>query len=383
MANYSFFMTLLIFYLLLALVVSFLCSILEASLLSFTPSYIESLSEEKPELSKDLRQLKDKIDQPLAAILSLNTIAHTVGAAGVGAQAAVVFSSISTGIISGILTLLILVFSELIPKTLGAKYWRQLAFFTTKTLKILIWAMYPLVLLSNVITKLMGGSAHGMVVSREELSAMADIGHQEGVFAENEMRIIKNLIAFQEVKVRDIMTPRTVVVMADGKLSLKEIYHDKSYLRFSRIPVFSQNRDNILGYLHKHELLEKLADDQHDLKVKEIVRQIIILPYDLSVPKAFERLMEKREHIALVIDEYGGMVGVVTIEDVLETLLGIEIVDEYDNTRDMQEYARQKWRERAKTLGILPEGEHPNINEQSIQNSISGGDGKNNHEPLK
>lgn len=350
-------MTLLIFYLLLALVVSFLCSILEASLLSFTPSYIESLSEENPSLSEDLRKLKDKIDQPLAAILSLNTIAHTVGAAGVGAQAAVVFSSVSTGIISGILTLLILVFSELIPKTLGAKYWRQLAFFTTKTLKVLIWAMYPLVLLSNGITRLMGGSAHGMLVSREEVSAMADIGHKEGVFAENEMRIIKNLITFQNIQVRNIMTPRTVVVMADSQLSLKEIRMDKRYLRFSRIPVYTTHQDNVEGYFLKHELLERLADDQHEVKAADIVREIMIIPQELSVPQAFERLMEKREHIALVVDEYGGMVGVVTIEDIVETLLGIEIVDEYDSNSDMQEHARQKWRERAKALGILPEEE--------------------------
>lgn len=353
-------MTLLIFYLLLAIVVSFLCSILEASLLSFTPSYIESLSEEKPALSQDLRKLKDKIDQPLAAILSLNTIAHTVGAAGVGAQAAVVFSSVGTGIISGILTLLILVFSEIIPKTLGAKYWRQLAFFTTKTLKVLIWMMYPLVLLSNGITKLLGGSAHGMVVSREELSAMADIGHKEGVFAESEMRIIKNLVAFRNIQVRDVMTPRTVVVAAESSLSLKEIYEDKKFLRFSRIPVFSESRDNILGYIHKHELLEKLADDHHDMPVKNIVREMLIVSEELSIPKAFELLMGKREHIALAIDEYGGMVGVVTVEDVLETLLGMEIVDEFDSSHDMQEYARQKWRDRAKALGILPDEEQEN-----------------------
>lgn len=348
-------MTLLIFYLLLALVVSFLCSILEASLLSFTPSYIESLSEENPSLSEDLRKLKDKIDQPLAAILSLNTIAHTVGAAGVGAQAAVVFSSISTGIISGILTLLILVFSELIPKTLGAKYWRELAFFTAKTLKILIWAMYPLVLLSNGITRMMGGSAHGMLVSREELSAMADIGQQEGVFAESETRIIKNLIAFQEILVHDIMTPRTVVVMTNTDLTLQEVYKDKPLLRFSRIPVYADNRDNVLGYMHKHDLLEKLADDQHQMLVSDIVRDMLIVEENMPIPTLFQRLMEKREHIALAVDRYGGMTGVVTIEDVLETLLGIEIVDEFDSSHDMQEYARQKWKERARALGILSE----------------------------
>lgn len=346
-------MSLLIFYLLLAIVVSFLCSILEASLLSFTPSYIESLSEENPALSRELHKLKDRIDQPLAAILSLNTVAHTVGAAGVGAQAAVVFGNISTGIISGILTLLILVFSELIPKSLGAKYWRQLAFFTAKTLKILIWIMYPLVLLSNGITRLMGGSAHGMVVSREELSAMADIGQQEGVFAENETRIIKNLIAFQNIYVRDIMTPRTVVVMANCSLTLEEIFSDKKMLRFSRIPVFSSDKDNIIGYMHKHELLEKLANDQHQLQVKEIVREMHIVQQELSIPKLFQQLMTKREHIALAVDDYGGVTGVVTIEDVLETLLGVEIVDEFDSSHDMQEYARQKWRERAVGLGII------------------------------
>lgn len=373
-------MTLLIFYLLLAIVVSFLCSILEASLLSFTPSYIESLSEEKPSLSKDLHKLKDRIDQPLAAILSLNTIAHTVGAAGVGAQAAIVFDNISTGVISGILTLLILIFSELIPKSLGAKYWRQLAFFTAKTLKVLIWIMYPLVLLSNGITRLMGGSAHGMVVSRAELSAMADIGHQEGVFAENETRIIKNLIAFQDILVRDIMTPRTVVVMANCSLSLEEIFQDKKMLRFSRIPVFSKERDNVIGYMHKHELLEKLAMDQHRLQVKEIVRNMHIVPQMLSIPKLFQQLMEKREHIALAVDEYGGVTGVVTVEDVLETLLGVEIVDEFDSSHDMQEYARQKWRKRAIDLGIISEENIRKEREDKKSDSRPAGD---EHSPQK
>lgn len=364
-------MSLLIFYLLLAIFVSFLCSILEASLLSFTPSFIESLSEENPSLSQDLHQLKDRIDQPLAAILSLNTIAHTVGAAGVGAQAAIIFEDVSTGVISGILTLLILVFSELIPKSLGAEYWRQLAFFTTKTLKVLIWVMYPLVLLSNLITKLMGGSGHGTLVSREELSAMADIGHQEGVFAESEMNIIKNLIAFQDILVRDIMTPRTVVVMANGVFTLEEVFRNKSMLRFTRIPVYSGDKDNISGYMHKHELLEKLANDQHKVQVKDITRDLLIVQDKMPIPKLFQQLMTKREHIALAVDEYGGMIGVVTVEDVLETLLGVEIVDEFDSSHDMQEYARQKWRERATALGLLPE-ETASGNEQTKSSETKG-----------
>ena len=348
-------MTLLIFYLLLALVVSFLCSILEASLLSFTPSYVESISKDKPELSRNLRELKDNIDQPLAAILSLNTIAHTVGAAGVGAQAAIVFSDLSTGIISGALTLLILVFSEIIPKTLGARYWRQLSFFTAKTLRILVWALYPLVLLSNLITKMLGGSAHGMAVSREEVSAMADMGQKEGIFAESETKVIKNLIAFREVEVKDIMTPRTVVVAAQQDMSLEELGKHKDFMRFSRIPLYKQERDDVTGYIHKHELLEKLAQDQHQMKVKEIAREMLMVPHSISLPQLFEKMMETREQIALAVDDFGGMAGVVTIEDVLETLLGVEIVDEFDNRHDMQEYARQKWRERAKELGILPE----------------------------
>ncbi|WP_017730125.1 hemolysin family protein [Nafulsella turpanensis] len=352
-------MALLIFYLLLALVVSFLCSILEASLLSFTPSYIESIRKEKPGLSKNLRQLKDNIDRPLAAILSLNTIAHTVGAAGVGAQAAIVFNDVGTGIISGVLTLLILVFSEIIPKTLGARYWRQLSFFTAKTLRILIWALYPLVLLSNLITKMMGGNPHGMAVSREEVSAMADMGHKEGVFAESETKVIKNLIAFREVKAKDIMTPRTVVVAARQDMSLEELSRHKDFMRFSRIPIYKEERDNVIGYIHKHELLEKMAMDQHQMKVSEIARDMLIVPHTTTLPQLFQKLMETREQIALAVDEYGGMAGVVTIEDVLETLLGVEIVDEFDSRHDMQEYARQKWRQRAKELGILPDKEPP------------------------
>ncbi len=356
-------MSLLIFYLLLAIVVSFLCSILESVMLTITPSYIESLSEKHPQLSKELHKLKNKIDQPLAAILSLNTIAHTVGAAGVGAQAAVVFDNVGTGIISAILTLLILVFSEIIPKTLGARFWRQLAPFTAKVLRLLIILLYPLVLLSNLITKLMGNSKHGMAVSREELSAMADIGHKEGVFAESEMRIIKNLIAFQEIKVRDIMTPRTVVVAAPENILLREIYNDKAYLRFSRIPLFRDNsRDHVIGYIHKHDLLEKLADDEHTMQARTIARDMLMVAESLSIPRLFQKLMETREQVALAIDDYGGMAGIVTMEDVLETLLGVEIVDEFDGSQDMQEYARQKWRDRAKALGILPD-EKPDLSE--------------------
>ena len=345
-------MGLLIFYLLLAIVVSFLCSILEAVILSITPSYVESIAKKKPIVSQELRQLKANIDKPLAAILSLNTIAHTIGAAGVGAQAALVFENVSVGLISGVLTILILIFSEIIPKTLGARYYRQLSSFTAKTLKGLVILMYPLVLLAKYITKLISPHQDTVIISREEFSAMADIGHKEGVFAESELRVIKNMIAFREIKVHDIMTPRTVVVAANDYLNMQDIYNDRKFFRFTRIPIYHEHRDNVIGYIHKHEVLEMLAKDQHKLPVKEIVRDLLLVPESLTIPQLFEKLMEIREHIALVVDEYGGMAGVVTLEDVMETLLGVEIVDEFDNIQDMQEYARSKWKSRAEAHGL-------------------------------
>lgn len=349
-------MPLLIFYLLLAIVVSFLCSILEAVILSITPSYIESLSEKRPNLSRDLRELKENVDEPLAAILSLNTIAHTVGAAGVGAQAALVFTDVSMGVVSGVLTLLILVFSEIIPKTLGASYWRQLAFFSAKALKVLVILLKPFVWLAGLITRLLSKGDQGMNVSRAELSAMADIGHQEGVFEESEMRIIKNLIAFQEIYVSDIMTPRTVVVAVRDDMNVTEVYDDKQTLRFSRIPVYQQERDNVIGYILKHDVLEYLAKDKHGAPVKDLTRKMLLISASLPIPRAFEKLMEQREQIALAVDQYGGMAGVVTMEDIMETLLGVEIVDEFDSRHDMQAYARERWRQRAKQLGLLPDG---------------------------
>ena len=348
-------MGLLIFYLLLAILFSFLCSVLEAVLLSITPSYIQSLSEKNPKLTKQLQELKENIDRPLAAILSLNTIAHTIGAAGVGAQAVVVFEDISVGVVSAVLTILILVFSEIIPKTLGARYWRSLAPFTARTLKFLIFVLYPFVLLSKWITSLISPKEKEAEVSRAEFSAMADIGHREGVFKESEMRVIKNLIAFKDIKAKTIMTPRTVVVGVNENVALKNVYADKSYLRFTRLLIYKNNLDNVSGYVHKHDVLQKLAEDKHDLLVKEICREIMVVPESMPIPTVFEKMMETREHIALAVDEYGGTAGVVTLEDILETLLGVEIVDEFDNAQDMQSYAREKWKIRAAGLGLLKE----------------------------
>lgn len=368
-------MTLLILYLALAILVSFLCSILEAVLLSITPSYIQSLKEKNKEmLSIKLETLKSNIDKPLAAILSFNTIAHTVGAAGVGAQAAKVFGNDYLGLTSAALTLLILIFSEIIPKTIGANYWKRLDGFTANTLRILIIMMYPLVMLSMFITKLLSTDEKTATVSRAELSAMADIGEKEGVFKKTESKMIKNMVAMRNITVEDVMTPRTVIVMVQEDESIANVHENKSFDKFSRIPVFKKNRDDITGYVHKIDMLTKLADDQHQLKLKDIKREIMLVPHNTNLPATLDKIMEEKEHMALVTDRYGGVAGLVTMEDIMETLLGREIVDEFDSIEDMQKYARERWRLRAKKLGLIMEDDQSRKEtDHVIKYGITGG----------
>ena len=369
-------MGLLITYLVLALLVSFLCSILEAVLLSITPSYIEALKEEgKINLQQNLNQLKTNIDKPLAAILSFNTIAHTVGAAGVGAQAARIYGDAYLGIISAILTLLILVFSEIIPKTLGASYWRSLGGFTAKTLKMLIWLMYPLVILSQGITMLLSrkNKENEGSVSREEVSAMADIGEREGVFHATESRMLKSMVRFRQVRVEDIMTPRTVMLMMDENMTITDLFNHRDFGKVTRIPVYNENRDDVNGYVHKHEVLTLLARDQHDTKLSEIKRPIIVVEKKMRVFEILDRFVRSKESIALATDRYGTVSGLVTMEDVMETVLGIEIMDEFDSVEDMQMLARERWKERALALGILKQENDPQTADDTISYGITGG----------
>jgi len=346
-------MTLLIFYLALAIGVSFLCSILEAVLLSMNSSYVTVLSKKKPSVGAILKDLKANIDRPLSAILSLNTIAHTVGAAGVGAQAQVVFGNAYVSITSAVLTLAILIFSEIIPKTLGATYWKELSTFSGYTTKGLIYVTYPLVLLSMGITKWLSREDKEPTVSREEFSAMAELGFEEGVFEEGESKIFKNLIKFRSLKVHDVMTPRIVVIKFQEDFTINEILERKEDLHVSRIPVYGENDEDITGYILKNDLYYNLSEGNGDKKLKDIRRDVMIVPETASLKELFEKLLEKQEHIAVVVDEYGGFSGVVTMEDAVETLLGMEIVDEIDTIEDMQKLARQKWRERAGRLGIV------------------------------
>jgi len=348
-------MYLLLFYLSLAIGVSFLCSILEATLLSVSHSYIAIMERKGSYTGKLLRKYKEDIDRPLSAILSLNTIAHTVGAAGVGAQAQVVFGNAYVAITSAVLTFLILVLSEIIPKTLGATYWRKLAPFAARTLRILMVLLYPLVVMLQAITRWLSNEENIPSFSREEFGALADLGVEEGVFEEEESRIFKNLIRFNSLRVKDIMTPRTVVVGFDENLKVGDVSDNVEQLHFSRLPVYGKERDVVTGYVLKNDLLLMMARTETETKLKELKRDILIVPEMMPLQDFFEQLMKKQEHIAIVVDEYGGFAGVVTMEDLVETLLGMEIIDEVDNIEDMQKMARKKWMERAKRLGIVPE----------------------------
>jgi len=354
-------MGLLLLYVALALGVSFLCSIMEAVLLSVTPSYVAALEREGDAMGQRLHDMKDDIDRPLSAILSLNTIAHTVGAAGAGAQAAIVFESVPVGVISALLTLLILIFSEIIPKTLGAVYWRTLAPAVVRTLVPTIVLMWPLVKLSQGLTYLLSQDENETSFSREEFTAMAELGEEEGVFEEKESRILRNLFRFNSLRVKDVMTPRTVVFDLNETKTIEEVVEEHDEFRFSRIPVYDDNPDDITGYVLKDEMLLRAAQEEHDVALETIAREILVVRETLPLPDLLERLLDRLEHIALVVDEYGGVAGVVTMEDVVETLLGLEIVDEADSVEDMQALARQQWFKRARELGMVSDEAYESV----------------------
>ncbi|WP_456438088.1 CNNM domain-containing protein [Psychroserpens sp.] len=365
-------MGLLIFYAIISIFFSFLCSILEAVLLSVTPTFINLKKNEGKAYAEDLEVLKKDVDRPLIAILTLNTIAHTVGAILVGVQAKVAYAELygsttrsilgikftedlMVGVVSTIMTILILVASEIIPKTIGATYWKQLSNFTTKALHILIFPLKwtGILWLLQLTTKLIGDKGHGSVLSREGFLVMADMAHEEGVFQENESKIIKNLLTFKEVFAKDVMTPRTVMKSVDEKTTVEDFFNKNMNLRFSRIPIYANDSDNIKGLVLKGEVFKEMALDNGFKKLSELKRDIIVVSRELPIPKLFEKLVESRNHMALVVDEYGSVSGLVTMEDVIETLLGLEIMDESDNVSDLQHLARKSWETRAKKLGIL------------------------------
>ncbi len=353
-------MQLLIFYLLVVLCFSFLCSLLESVLLSITPGFAAAYEKKSPKTGRLIRELKADIERPLSAILSLNTMAHTLGAAGVGAQSLVVFGSGYVAVTSAVLTLLILVLTEIIPKTYGALYWRELAPYAARTVRGVIVLLYPLVYLSVHLTQFIAKGRTMPSISREELEAMADLGFKEGQFREQESRIIKNLFLLRKLRADDIMTPRTVIFMLPAAMTVGEALTQFSDIRFSRIPVYSDTPDHIRGFVLKSDIYLEASQGNDKKALEELQRDMPIVPETISLIRLFEEFLSRREQAMLVMDEHGGVAGILTMEDILETLLGIEILDETDEVADLRALARKQWLKRAKALGMVaPNDDHP------------------------
>ena len=344
-------MTLLFVYLLLALGVSFYCSVAEAVLLSVSRPYVVALESKGNWAAGLLAKMQDDMSRPLAAILTLNTIAHTVGAAGAGAEAAAIFGSGYVGVVSAVLTLLILFLSEIIPKSLGATYWRLLAPPMAISVRYLVFLVYPLVVVAELLTRWFGKHAPD-TFEREELAAMVDIGERQGELDLRESRALRNILRLESIRVRDSMTPRTVMFSVSETMSIGEYFQAHAEIAFSRIPVFENTHDHVTGFVLRSDLLLAQARGELDRKLVDFRRDIRVIPLPSSVAHAFETLLDSREHIALCVDEFGGTAGIITLEDVLETLLGLEIVDEQDATVSMKKKARRQWEERARRMGL-------------------------------
>lgn len=348
--------TWLVVYVMASLGFSFLCSVTEAVLLSITPTYIEGQKVRRPRLAAQLKRLKqDRIDQSLSAILTLNTIAHTLGAIGAGAQATILFGSAWFGLFSALMTLAILFLSEIVPKTIGAVYWPRLAGPTALFVRLLIVILYPIVWLSERVTKMISGSARLMPVNRDELIAMARAGVESGQIRGNESKMIQNLLRFDLIHVTDIMTPRSVITALPEEMTISDSLERITGAPFSRLPVYRTRLDDISGFVLKDDILLYTAQDRGKETLAALKREILAVPESLSLAALMERLLKDRQHIAIVINEHGGTDGLVTLEDLIETLMGLEIMDETDKVVDMRALARKRWLERARAMGIAPD----------------------------
>lgn len=342
----------LLIFVVIALGFSFLCSIWEAVLLSCSFSHIELLVRQGKRSGRMMRHHKQNMEQGISAILTLNTIAHTIGAVGAGAEAAIIFGSNWIGLISTILTLLILIFSEIIPKTLGAFYWRQLVPFTAYSVQLLVWILYPVVWGTRGLSRLITPrNKKEPTISRSELEILAKIGVGEGVLKEKEHSILKNLLYLHRVKVSDIMTPRTVVFMLQESMSVEEVIARHQVLSYSRIPIYKESVDDVTGFVLRYHILAAAAEDKGRLRLFELSRSIYPVPQTLSVARVLEEFTRRQEHIFLVINEYGGTEGIITLEDAIESLLGVEITDETDPVADLRELAKQRHARRLLPLG--------------------------------
>ena len=327
--------------------ISFMCSILESVLMSTPISYITMMEEEGRKHASKFMAYKEDPDEPLAAILSLNTIANTIGAAAIGRQATLLFGSAMFGVVSVVVTILILIFSEIIPKTIGTSYWKHLTGFSTSTISVLRVLLYPIVKLVPLISNAVASrDADEARVSREEVSALANVAEEDGVFEENENKVIQNFINLDEVKVSDAMTPRVVAAIAQENMTVKDFYKDNSLLHHSRIPVYNDSKDYITGYVLRSEVVSSLAEDRFGVRLKDLRRDIPYYKQDALLSEVWDSFLAHKEQISAIIDDYGCFMGILSLEDVIETILGSEIVDEDDVVSDMQQYARERWHSR-------------------------------------
>ncbi|MCQ2181218.1 MAG: CNNM domain-containing protein [Bacteroidales bacterium] len=342
-------MTELTIFLLGALCVSFLCSILESVLMSTPLSFITLKEEEGLKSATLFKKYKHDTSRPLAAILSLNTIANTIGAAGVGRQATLVFGSQWFGLVSAVTTILILVFSEIIPKTIGTSHWKSLTGFTANTIHILITILFPIVIAVEFLQKMISHDRSDISVSRDEIGAMAEVAEEYGELQEDENEIIQNIINIDEIAAKEAMTPRVVAAIAPESMTIKQFYKDRRFLHHSRIPVYDGNDEYITGYILRMDALQLMAEDKFGCTLADIKRKVASFPEETTIDRIWDKMLRSKEQIAIIIDDYGSFQGLLTMEDIIETVLGDEIVDERDVVVDMQQLARDKWRKIHKT----------------------------------
>jgi CBS domain containing-hemolysin-like protein len=372
-------MTSLLLFAFISIAFSFFCSIWEAVLLSISPSYVQIKMQEGGTTGELLNKFKNDVNAPLTAILSLNTVAHTVGAILVGASTGAAFGegnaftipfpeldlflfelgplAVSWEVlVSVVMTLAILILSEIIPKNLGATYWKQLAPFTVKSLNILvkIFTWTGFIWVSDQIKKLLlrGDDPHGTALSRTDFLAMAEAHTEAGELKVEEGRILRNLLNFETLTVHDVMTPRTVVVGAKGDLTIQQFYEKFDNSPFSRYPIFGETRDQVEGYVLKDMVYKSIIEKCEGDSIRTLLRELLVVPENTTLHKLIDLMLERREPVAMVVDEFGGMEGLVTMEDAMETLLGLEIMDEMDTSQDMQDLARSRWRKRAESMGL-------------------------------
>lgn len=343
---------LLIFFVSLSLIVSFVCSVSEAALLSMTPSYIDTLADENPKAAALLKDVKvDNIGKSISAILTLNTVAHTLGSLGAGAQATIVFGSAWFGVFSAVMTLVILIGTEIIPKTLGTTYWRRLAVPVAYYVKAINVMLMPIIWMTEKITKMLTRGNTDNEFSRHEFLALTNAGEQAGQINPLESRIIKNLLALGNVNVEAVITPRSVMLAFDENDTVGDIFAHHNKLSFSRFPIYDEEIDNITGFVLKSDLLQAKANQEIHLPIKDFRREITFVFAKMKLFDLLDLMLKSRVHIVIAVGEYGEVKGLVSLEDVLETLLGLEIVDEFDKVEDMQKLAVQLMNKRMQRLG--------------------------------